>query len=1000
MRDEFVARTKGVIARRAGTRCSNPDHGVVTSGPHDDPRRAISTGVAAHITAASPGGYRYDPAMSEPERTSAENGIWLCQNCATLVDRDATQYTVDVLRSWKRRAEARAELEIRTSRSIHTDTGEDKVAPRNLATLRDRVKQFWIRGVLENSVQREALIALSWKPVNSAVDHPWANTVELPGEEPNLVSPAKRTSEVFRECGRALLILGEPGSGKTLTLLDLAHDLINDAELDSAQPVPVVFNLSNWSLKRPPLFTWLVEELNAKYFCPKKLAEFWLEQNWILLLLDGLDEMAATAQADCVAAVHNYLSEHGTAGIAVCCRTKGYAALPLRLKLNAAIALQPLDNAQIEQYLRHAGEGLSALRQAMAADTTIQELARTPLWLSIMSLAYQETTPEQLAEGAFEGTEQRREHILRFYTEKMLARRTTASTPFAKQQTLKWLGWLARYLLKKAETIFLVEALQPDCLDEPSQQKLYIGISRGLSGALFVACLIVLGATLVPIVSASMVLAYAAYMGAVAGLCACAVEVFILGPTQDALSKTARQPRVKPRIRLYLIAFFVGTLVWPLLEYRLRVILLPKSLLLLLLANALLCAVLLGLPLAFVFERRAKWHLLAFDIQTAEHLTWSWQQGRKRLLWGATWGLLVVLICGAIVLVLGPFFIVGSRLVLLGVNSFPHRMPTIVDTIAAVVCLLLGGLGGASVSLLFGGFGSSMTARKTKINQGIHLSIRTATLAGVLVASGAGALSWFWLCFLNPDFPAVRDCMARLERAAVAGGAAGSIAALWCGGIDIIQHYILRFLLWKARCTPWKFGVFLDQACRTQFLQRVGGGRMFIHRALLTYFAKLGEENVIAEKNAAVCLVWKCPQCEQTTDFQSIEYVSDLIPPSSRPSDPTRVLHLRCAGCRYEIPVEPSEIPMIDRAHEITTQFKQRRLTVDGYRDQIGRLQASFVQALAAASWKCLKCGEENPAGFDSCWNCAAKDARDQPTITEDTKPSPHSQLGGNPWEN
>jgi predicted RNA-binding Zn-ribbon protein involved in translation (DUF1610 family) len=231
------------------------------------------------------------------------------------------------------------------------------------------------------------------------------------------------------------------------------------------------------------------------------------------------------------------------------------------------------------------------------------------------------------------------------------------------------------------------------------------------------------------------------------------------------------------------------------------------------------------------------------------------------------------------------------------------------------------------------------------------------------------------------------------------GGAVGSIAALWCGGMDIIQHYTLRFLLWKARCAPGKLGMFLDHGCRTQFLQRVGGGCMFIHRALLMYFARLGEENVIAEKNAAVCLVWKCPQCGETADFQTIGYISDLVPLSSRPSDPTGVLHLRCAGCRYTITVEPSEIPMIDRAHEITAQFKQGRLMADAYRDQISRLQASFMQALATASWKCPKCGEENPAGFDSCWNCAAKEAFDQPKVTEDTNPSPHAPLGGNPWE-
>jgi tetratricopeptide (TPR) repeat protein len=64
-------------------------------------------GVAAHITAASPGGPRYDAALSGAERSAALNGIWLCQTCSKLIDSDLSRYTADLLRQWKTRAEAR-----------------------------------------------------------------------------------------------------------------------------------------------------------------------------------------------------------------------------------------------------------------------------------------------------------------------------------------------------------------------------------------------------------------------------------------------------------------------------------------------------------------------------------------------------------------------------------------------------------------------------------------------------------------------------------------------------------------------------------------------------------------------------------------------------------------------------------------------------------------------------------------------------------------------------
>jgi hypothetical protein len=43
--------------------------------------------------------------MTSEQRSSAENGIWLCQNCAHLVDTDVTSFPKSVLLSWKSKAE-------------------------------------------------------------------------------------------------------------------------------------------------------------------------------------------------------------------------------------------------------------------------------------------------------------------------------------------------------------------------------------------------------------------------------------------------------------------------------------------------------------------------------------------------------------------------------------------------------------------------------------------------------------------------------------------------------------------------------------------------------------------------------------------------------------------------------------------------------------------------------------------------------------------------------
>lgn len=91
---------------RVANRCSNPSCGRPTSGPHTDSSKSVNIGVAAHITAASAGGPRYDASLTSEERADARNGIWLCGACERLVDRDDPKYTKELLFEWKARAEA------------------------------------------------------------------------------------------------------------------------------------------------------------------------------------------------------------------------------------------------------------------------------------------------------------------------------------------------------------------------------------------------------------------------------------------------------------------------------------------------------------------------------------------------------------------------------------------------------------------------------------------------------------------------------------------------------------------------------------------------------------------------------------------------------------------------------------------------------------------------------------------------------------------------------
>lgn len=132
MRDDFPLSIKELLAKRVAHRCSNQECRQVTSGPQEDPTKTVNIGVAAHITAASPGGPRFDSSLTSNERQAAENGIWLCQSCAKLVDNDPTRYGVATLRRWKALAEATTARELESRSSTTTYSSQKFIKLENL----------------------------------------------------------------------------------------------------------------------------------------------------------------------------------------------------------------------------------------------------------------------------------------------------------------------------------------------------------------------------------------------------------------------------------------------------------------------------------------------------------------------------------------------------------------------------------------------------------------------------------------------------------------------------------------------------------------------------------------------------------------------------------------------------------------------------------------------------------------------------------------------------
>jgi NACHT domain len=232
---------------------------------------------------------------------------------------------------------------------------------RMLRRLRMRYAQL-LTQFLQGAVQIE--LGLASRP--AATQNAVSLSLRLP-EQPEQTLPTHTSIlDAYNQAQQELLILGEPGAGKSMLVLELAHHLVEQAAQDAVQPLPVLLPLSSWAVKRPALKDWLIEQFALLYDVPRQLSHDWIQAELILPLLDGLDEMEESARPACIATINTYHHEH-LQSLVVCSRTTEYetAALHERLALHTAVVVQPLTREEADTYLATIGKPVTALRTAL-----------------------------------------------------------------------------------------------------------------------------------------------------------------------------------------------------------------------------------------------------------------------------------------------------------------------------------------------------------------------------------------------------------------------------------------------------------------------------------------------------------------------------------------------------------------------------------------------------------------------------------------------------------
>ncbi len=664
---------------------------------------------------------------------------------------------------------------------------------RNQLILLDKVKTFWIEGVLERSVYSVMRIDLGAVEETGAVDRPWDMVVESEGAEKIQIPHGQAIIETFDAMNHSLLILGAPGSGKTMTLLELANDLLKRASESPNAPIPVVFNLSSWVTRQQPLADWLVEELQTKYQIPRKMSKQWIKDGVILPLLDGLDEVHAESREACVVAINKFQTDYGLlGGIVVCSRVEEYNALKTHLKLQGAILIQPLTQDQVNDWLNAAGDKLASLRSALLTDATLRELTQTPLMLTVMGLAYQN---RQVETTTVTSVESRRQQIFGAYIDQMFKRvARTKSQLYSRGQTLKWLAWLAKKMQAHGQSVFLVDGLQPSWLHGKRKLWLYFFLSRFTSVVAFS-------------IAVNVFVQVTPLMTMVFGISWAIVDLLL-----------ASRPNFAFRSATRLIAL---TFAWMLASFSNLVAVtfsytnVSADYWTMPVLEILLAPVILG-PFFGMYGVEDK---LEKDIRFLGTLGWSWRRAGSGSIIGFGIGVVVSVIAWLAVITV------------LEASADLFEPPYTFILFCGVFMPFFGLMVGVPIGALFGGI-------VPKISRGQSASSWTSKLKNWVVASTPIVLVVSFLWVLLSAFAISFLGFAGVVGAIILGVFAGVLAMFWFGIFSAIRHFTLRFIITFSEHIPFNLSRFLDYAVDRIFMQRVGNGYIFIHRALLEYFAE------------------------------------------------------------------------------------------------------------------------------------------------------------------
>ena len=645
--------------------------------------------------------------------------------------------------------------------------------------------------------------------------------------------------ERFERQGR-LLIIGRPGSGKTVLLITLAQYLAKKAQEDNSQPLPVIFNLDSWSSDYERFDDWVKGMLTKGYGLSPDFATQLLAEQRIIFLLDGLDELArneateraAEIRAECLASLDKSLHD-GSMSAVICCRREQFNAMLWQTgavpPIAAVVEVQDLTEVQIERALIRARV---TSRDKFAAPHLLAALRkdRTDVYWQVLSTPFYFTTALQV----FDSTKpplidapdkQTLEAILiAAFTEKKLTI-TPNTRRFHAPHTLAWLMWLAIFLNRGERVTFELSDLQPSILKQPWQYRLFFSVIFGVCGGLVMSSFRIDTSNIFygfifGIIGSYMIAEdftqvlfeplrrwitwrNIIWQGMVTSLLFSAVFVLRLALMQDTLVRMG-------------VAKVIGTIIT---AFLFMCILVPISCLI-----AIIVGVLIRLTIRLIVGMLGD--IALSNIVTEDFAQWTLAPLRRWPTWRDIWGQ------GLAASVIGCTVGGGVACIVGCIIAFTNGVGYYLIVFVLAVYIILGGLVGTSIGIIIGMLlGIFRACRKIarfakiispyqRLRTGIIFNIfQLIVMAAVFVCL---LLVFGWL---SPPLPSPYIIILTF-------GLVGLFRT------PILKHAVLRVCLTLEGAMPLRYANFLSYATDLRILERDGGQWRFRHQIMQDYFAR------------------------------------------------------------------------------------------------------------------------------------------------------------------